>query len=249
MKTPMTTVGLTLILAAVASSARAGNGDDETKSQQAKSFEKEITIKVKLNYLLYLPEGYESSTRQWPLVLFLHGAAETGENIEKLRNAGLPKVLEKKHDFPFVVVSPQSRRGGWNADALNALLDEVMTQYKIDPERVYVTGLSMGGFGTWELGCTYPERFAAIAPICGGGSPSRAKELKNVAVWAFHGAKDRVVPVARTEAMINALKEAGCQPKLTIYPEAGHDSWTETYNNPELYTWFLEHTRAKAKGG
>ncbi len=162
-----------------------------------------------------------------------------------MRGAGLPKVLEKKRDFPFVVVSPQSRRGGWNTDALNALLDDVITHYKIDQERVYLTGLSMGGSGTWNLGCTHPERFAAIAPICGSGSPSFAKDLKSVAVWAFHGAKDRVVPVARTEAMIKALKEAGCDPKLTIYPEAGHDAWTETYNNPELYTWFLEHTRLK----
>jgi predicted peptidase len=249
MKTLTTTVWLVVMVALVAaSSARGGAVDDEKAGQQTRSFEKEITIRVKLNYLLYLPEGYESSNRQWPMVLFLHGGGETGENIEQLRREGLPKVLERNHDFPFVVVSPQSRRGGWNTDALNALLDEVITNNKIDQERVYLTGLSMGGSGTWEMGCTYPERFAAIAPICGGGSPARAKELKNVAVWAFHGAKDRVVPVARTEAMIKALKEAGCDPKLTIYPDAGHDAWTATYDNPELYTWFLEHKRSKPKG-
>ena len=143
-----------------------------------------------------------------------------------------------------MVISPQSARGGWNPDTLNALLDEVLAKYKVDPDRVYLTGLSMGGFGSWELGTSIPERFAAIAPICGGGKPSQAARLKDVPVWAFHGAKDRVVPIARTEAMIKALKDAGCEPKFTVYPEAGHDSWTETYNNPELYKWFLEHKRA-----
>ena len=218
----------------------------EKKSpQQAKSFEKEITIKVKLNYLLFLPEGYESSETKWPLILFLHGAGESGDNVEKVKATGLPKLLETKTDMPFVVVSPQSPRGGWNVDSLSALLDDVIAKYKVDVDRVYLTGLSMGGFGTWELGTAHPERFAAIAPICGGGSPSRAGRLKGVPVWAFHGAKDNVVPIARTEAMIKAMKEAGMEPKFTIYPEAKHDSWTETYNNPELYKWFLEHKRTK----
>ncbi len=164
-----------------------------------------------------------------------------------MKATGLPKLLETKRDLPFVVVSPQSPRGGWNADALNALLDEVLTRNKIDPDRVYLTGLSMGGSGSWELGTSYPERFAAVAPICGGGNPRFAVRLKGVPVWAFHGAKDRTVPVARTEAMISALKEAGCEAKLTVYPEAGHDSWTETYNNPELYKWFLEQKRTHSE--
>jgi predicted peptidase len=209
-------------------------------------FEKEITIKVSLNYLVFLPEGYDASEKKWPLILFLHGAGESGNDIQKVKAAGLPKLLEMKTDMPFVVVSPQSDRGGWNADALNRLLDEVIAKYKIDVDRVYLTGLSMGGFGTWDLATTHPERFAAIAPICGGGTPARADRLKGVPVWAFHGAKDDVVPIARTEAMINAMNKAGLDPKFTIYPEAKHDSWTETYNNPELYKWFLEHKRANS---
>jgi predicted peptidase len=219
-------------------------GQEKKSAQQAKSFEKEITIKVKLNYLLFLPEGYDSSDKKWPLILFLHGAGESGSDIEKVKSQGLPKLLETKTDLPFVVISPQSARGGWNADALNALLDDALATYKVDPDHVYLTGLSMGGFGTWDLGTAHPERFAAIAPICGGGNPSRAARLKHVPVWAFHGAKDRTVPIARTEAMIKSLKDAGCEPKFTVYPEAGHDSWTETYKNPELYTWFLEQKRA-----
>ena len=240
MKTLTTILGVTMIMAALASAARAKEGDDDKTSQQAKSFEKEITIRVKLNYLLYLPHGYEGSNRQWPLVLFLHGAGESGENVEKVKAEGLPKLLQTKHDFPFVVVSPQSRFGGWNTDALNALLDEVITNYQIDQERVYLTGLSMGGFGTWELACTHPERFAAIAPICGGGYPSRAKELRNMPVWAFHGARDRTVPVAHTEAMIKAIQEAGSAPsspstrrpattrgpRLTTTPSFTTGSWS-----------------------
>jgi predicted peptidase len=223
----------------------AAYSQEKPKSQQAKSFEKEIKITVKLNYLLFLPDGYESGDKKWPLILFLHGAGESGSDVERVKATGLPKLLDTKTDLPFVVVSPQSPRGGWNADTLNALLDDVLARYKIDADRVYLTGLSMGGFGTWELGTAHPERFAAIAPICGGGTPSRASQLKGVPVWAFHGAKDNVVPIARTEAMIKAMKDAGMEPKFTIYPEADHDSWTETYNNPELYKWFLEHTRAK----
>jgi predicted peptidase len=176
--------------------------------------------------------------------LFLHGAGESGTDIEKVKATGLPKLLETKTDLPFVVISPQSARGGWNADSLNALLDDALAKYKVDPDCVYLTGLSMGGFGTWQLGTAHPERFAAIAPICGGGDPTRASRLKGVPIWAFHGANDNVVPIARTEAMIKALKDAGADPKFTVYPEAGHDSWTETYNNSELYKWLLEQRRA-----
>ena len=101
----------------------------------------------------------------------------------------------------------------------------------------------MGGFGSWDLGTKYPELFAAIAPICGGGNPDRACNMKNIPVWTFHGAKDQVVPIDLTQKMVDALKKCGSDVKLTIYPEAGHDSWTESYNNPELYNWFLSHTK------
>jgi predicted peptidase len=238
-------INLAVVLVASALAATA-DAQEKKSSQQPKSFEKEITIKVKLNYLLFLPEGYDSSDKKWPLILFLHGGGERGTDVEKVKATGLPKLLETKTDLPFVVISPQSPRG-WNTDRLNALMDEVLAIYKVDPDRVYLTGLSMGGAGSWELGTTYPERFAAIAPICGGGDPAQASRLKGVPVWAFHGAKDKTVPVARTEAMIKALKEAGCDPKLTIYPEAGHDAWTETYNNPELYKWLLEQKRGRSE--
>ncbi len=122
----------------------------------------------------------------------------------------------------------------------------------MDTNRVYLTGLSMGGYGTWNLGLTHSERFAAIAPICGGGdrgamllaSPARRNAVLKTPVWAFHGAKDSVVPLEESEKMVGALKRAGHKNvELTVYPEAQHDSWTATYNNPKLYEWFLTHER------
>src|SRR5205823_8731331 len=132
---------------------------------------------------------------------------------------GPPKIVDSRKDFHFIVVSPQSPTFGWNVDALNALLDEVVSKYQVDRERIYLTGLSMGGFGTWALAAAHPEHFAAIVPICGGGDPQDAKRLKDLPIWVFHGAKDPTVAVARSEAMVKALKEAGDKNvKFTIYP-------------------------------
>jgi len=221
---------------------------DETgdRAQQEKTFEKEITVKVKLHYLLSLPKGYEDSKKDWPLILFLHGAGESGDDLARVKKHGLAKVVGSK-DLPFIVVSPQSPGRGWNPDALNALLDDLSARYRVDKDRVYLTGMSMGGFGTWALAAAYPGRFAAIAPICGGGDPKQAKRLKDLPTWVFHGAKDPTVPLARSEEMVKALKDAGGTPKFTVYPEARHDSWTETYDNPALYEWFLAHKREMPK--
>ncbi|HQU44077.1 MAG TPA: prolyl oligopeptidase family serine peptidase, partial [Pirellulales bacterium] len=222
-------IGLALPLLAL---ALAGTAAAE---QQDKHFEKEITITVKLNYLLFLPEGYDKSEKKWPLILFLHGSGESGKDLEKVKIHGPPKIVERKPDFPFIVVSPQSRRRGWNPEALKALLDEVLADERVDRDRVYVTGLSMGGFGTWTLAAEYPNYFAAIVPICGGGDPEDAPSLKQLPIWVFHGAKDKAVPLERSQEMVDALKKAGADVKFTVYPEAGHDSWTETYNNPEFF--------------
>lgn len=222
--------------------------------QKVKSFKAKITRTVSANYLLFLPKDYDAKARkQWPLLLFLHGAGERGTNIWKVAVHGPPKIVKARPDLPFIVVSPQCPTGQrWDNDGLLALLDEVIAGYKVDTNRVYLTGLSMGGYGTWNLGIAYPEKFAAIAPICGGGetidvllaSRTKAAALKSLGVWAFHGAKDPVVKLAESERMIDALRSARCPDvKLTVYPEAQHDSWTETYNNPQLYDWFLEHER------
>lgn len=212
-------------------------------TQTPQQLDREITVRVRLGYLVFLPEGYEKADKPWPLIVFLHGAGESGSDLNLVKRHGPPKIVESRKDFPFVVVSPQSPSFGWRIEALNALLDEVLARYKVDPDRVYLTGLSMGGFGTWTWAGQNPERFAAIAPICGGGNVADAPRLKDLPIWVFHGAKDNVVPLRRSQEMVDAIKKAGGDPKFTVYPEAGHDSWTDTYNNQELYDWFLKHKR------
>jgi len=222
--------------------------------QQAKSLDRRVSERYKIKYLLFLPKGYHPKQAQrWPLIMFLHGLGERGDNLELVKIHGPPKNVEKQPDFPFILVSPQCPLGQWwSSDVLNVLLDEVIAKNKVDTNRIYLTGLSMGGFGTWALALQNPERFAAIAPICGGGNPfppfgfdpHRAQALKTLGIWVFHGAKDTVVPVSESERMIKAMEVYGCQDvQSTFYPDANHDSWTETYNNPKLYEWFLHHAR------
>ncbi len=212
-------------------------------AQQEKQFEATVKVKAKLQYLLYLPAGYGTSRQKWPLVLFLHGAGESGTDLARVKTHGPPKLVEQGREFPFILVSPQCSTRGWNPDTLNALLDDLIRTYRVDPDRVYVTGLSMGGYGTWALAAAHPEKFAAIAPICGGGNPRDAGKIAKLPIWVFHGAKDPTVPLQRSEVMVQAVKAAGGNVKFTIYPEAGHDSWTESYNNPEFYTWLLAQKR------
>ncbi|WP_414585645.1 prolyl oligopeptidase family serine peptidase [Scytonema sp. PCC 10023] len=198
------------------------------------------------NYLLFLPKSYEAQEFRLPMILFLHGAGERGSNLEDVKRNGIARIVEEQPDFPFIAVSPQCPPGErWSVNLLSALLDDVIAQYHVSLDRVYLTGLSMGGYGTWHLAADQPDRFAAIAPICGGGNPQEAYRLKNLPVWAFHGKRDRIVPLRESEKMVQALKNCGANNvKFTVYPEADHDSWTQTYNNPMLYDWFLQHQRS-----
>jgi len=219
---------------------------------------------VRMNYLLFLPKSYGLDLKQkWPLIFFLHGGGEMGDNVELLKVHSIPKIVEKKDDFPFVCLSPQIPNAGWVwsenslVEVLCALLDEIVATYAIDANRIYVTGLSFGGFNTWLVAISHPEHFAAIAPICGISHPERyyperlisprsftemACALKNVPTWVFHGAKDPIVPLSESEEMVEALKACGGNVRFTVYPDAGHDAWTATYDNPELYDWFLQHS-------
>lgn len=191
-------------------------------------------------YLLYLPEGY-SEEKKYPLLVFLHGAGERGDDLELVKIHGPPKLIEAGRDFPFIIVSPQVPLDEWwSPDTVVWLTKEIIENYSVDTERVYLTGLSMGGFGTWSTAVKYPQMYAAIAPICGGGDPSKAHRIKDIPIWVFHGAKDDIVPFGRSEEMYEALKEYG-NIEFTVYPEANHDSWTETYENPEFYEWLLSH--------
>ena len=203
-----------------------------------------MRVTYEYDYLLQLPEGYRDGNQRWPLVLFLHGLGERGKNLELVKKHGLAKAIEQGTRYPFIVVSPQCPDDEWwNVLALEALLDHVAEKYRVDPDRIYVTGLSMGGYGTWALAQRHPERYAAVVPICGGGEVRHAPELRNLPLWAFHGAKDFTVPLKRSQEMIDAIKAAGGSPQLTIYPEGGHNVWDETYAKPELWTWLLAQKR------
>lgn len=231
----------------------------QDKMQTAKKFSKEITRDVGCQYLISLPKNYDAKrTNGFPLILFLHGAGERGTDVWQASVHGPSKYAAQHPEFPFILVTPQCPPAKvWSNEVLLSLLDEVIAKNNVDQKRIYLTGLSMGGYGAWNLGLAHPETFAALAPICGGGErieillamrgydgPVKAEAMRSLPVWAFHGAKDPVVPLDESERMVNALKEfKGAEVKLTVYPEAQHDSWTETYNNPELYEWFLKHER------
>jgi predicted peptidase len=247
-------LGFTVLSGSALKSSLALAQEDPTPDPMQKplKFERQITRTLRANYLLFLPKEYESK-KQWPLMLFLHGAGERGSNVWRVAVHGPPKIVRGKPNFPFIVVSPQCPTGQhWNNEVLLNLLDEICENYSVDTRRMYLTGLSMGGFGTWALASEYPEKFAAIAPICGGGDTipillaggKKKAALKSLGVWAFHGGKDPVVKLAESEKMVEAFKKIGCEDlNLTVYPEAGHDSWTEAYSNPELYEWLLKHAR------
>ena len=210
-------------------------------------------------YLLFLPKDYAArKAERWPLMLFLHGAGERGTNVWRADIHGPSKYIAAHPDFPFIVVTPLCPSNQvWSGETLSGLLDETVKKYRIDTNRVYLTGLSMGGFGVWDLALATPERFAAVIPIAGGGSdlpillarigyatPENVVALRSVAFWAFHGAKDTIVEPDESERMINALKRLGVtEAKITIYPDATHNSWEQTYNNPEIYDWLLQHKR------
>jgi predicted peptidase len=214
----------------------------------------DIKQDVTIRYLLFVPEGYENNQQPWPLLLFLHGLGESSDtDLDRVKIHGPAKMVETQPDFPFVLVTPQCPPPGkekadivkaWKPAQLIQLVDLVARKLRIDDTRIYVTGLSMGGYGTWRLAAAHPERFAAILPICGGGEPdTMTARLRGVPIWAFHGAKDSVVPVSESEKIVDAVTNAGGNVRLTVYADAGHDSWTQTYSNPEVYDWLLSHQK------
>ena len=217
---------------------------ETTNQQQPHSLTKTITKTIACRYLLFLPQDYRPDSAPWPLMMFLHGAGERGDDLNLVKRYGPPLIADRDPDFPFVLVSPQCPDDyWWSGDTLITLLDEISATCNVDPNRVYLTGLSMGGYGTWNLACEFPHRFAAIAPICGRGEPFVAPRIKHLPVWAFHGAQDEVVGLYHSEKMVRALKACGGKVKFTVYPDTGHDAWTQTYNNPKLYQWFLSHKK------
>lgn len=230
------------------SSLAFGYSENAQKRQTKHFLTKQGTDSILIGYLLYLPKGYETSNENWPMILFIHGGGERGDEPDTLRRHGLPKLIEKGMDLSFIVVSPQCPpRPTWLRfiDTIDVLLNELITEYRIDTSRIYLTGLSMGGIVTWIYAERYPGTFAAIAPLCGWGDTSQAAKLKDLPVWAFHGAKDTLAPVQGSIVMKELIEKAGGNVKLTIYPDLGHSIWRETYGNPDLYDWLLQQKRKK----
>jgi len=199
------------------------------------------------DYLTYLPPGYDKDpAKKWPLILFLHGSGERGSDVKKVAKNGLPKLIAKGEQFPAIIISPQCPAGDWwNSPELSDLLDQICAKFRVDKDRISVTGLSMGGFGTWLLALDHPDRFSAIAPVCGGGDPADAARLAKLPVWAFHGGQDPIVPTAMSVEMVKALEASGGKPHLTIYPKDGHDSWSDAYATPALYQWLVAQKRGE----
>jgi pimeloyl-ACP methyl ester carboxylesterase len=196
-------------------------------------------------YILYVPPHFhDNATTRWPIMVVLHGAGEVGTDLKLAAKNGPPFLIEQGQDFPAIVISPQSPVFFWDTPALAAFVDDMVVKYQADPNRVYITGLSMGGYGTWALATAYPDRYAAIVPVCGGGDPRLAYKLRDLPVWAFHGALDPTVPIARSQEMIDGIVAAGGHPIFTIYPTAGHDAWTATYANAAMYDWMFRQAKA-----
>lgn len=219
---------------------------------------------VEFRYRLMRPAAVEPGEK-YPLVLFLHGAGERGSDNEKQLKY-LPTWLaepELRRKYPCFVVAPQCREGSRWADfdwsdkkstpqkpepttdlaAAVAALDAVIKTEPVDPDRIYLTGLSMGGYGSWDLAARMPARFAALIPICGGGDETTGPKLAKLPIWCFHGAADEVVPVVRSRSMVDAVKAAGGDVKYTEFETVRHNSWTPAYRDPATLDWLFRQKR------
>ncbi len=243
-------VALAILAVAAGSQVQtAGKGPSELRTERF-SAEIKIVRKVDYGYLAYLPAGYNAKRgERYPLMVFLHGSGERGTELSKamvhgpLKEIGSPTFRQ----FPFVVIVPQCpEKEWWEPTGVNALVESCLRKYRVDRDRVYLTGLSMGGFGTWAAAAERPDLYAAIAPICGGLDPALAKPLANMPIWATHGDADTAVPISESQGIIDALRALGAKPRFDIIKGGGHDVWTPVYAGQEIYDWFLTHKRQKA---
>ncbi len=200
---------------------------------------------MKIKYLISLPKGFDGK-KQFPMIVFLHGSGERGDDISLVKINGIPKYIEGGADYPAIVLSPQCPDDMvWNnfTVQLKQLIDFVADKYCADRDAVSITGLSMGGYGTWEMAISYPDYFSAAAPICGGGFSWRCDALRSIPVRAFHGAKDNCVPLENSVEMVTAARVAGCDAELTVFPDDGHNSWDSAYLNTDVINWLITQRR------
>jgi predicted peptidase len=238
----------------------------EDKKEWTKLLDKKTFTDAKkatLPYRLLKPDHYDPE-KKYPLVVFLHGAGERGNDNEKQLIHGVAEFAkeENRKKYPCFLIAPQCPEGkkwvevDWGAEShrlpakaseperlVLELIAALQKEYSIDAKRLYVTGLSMGGFGTWDLIARKPDLFAAAVPICGGGDETQAAKIAKLPIWVFHGAKDDAVKVSRSRNMIEALKKADGRPKYTEYPEEGHASWVPAYKDAAMMKWLFEQKR------
>ena len=193
-------------------------------------------------YVVYVPRDYDAS-KPWPLIVFLHGAGERGDDGLIQSEVGIGRAIRRYVDrFPCLVVMPQCPKEVWwdkAADDIEIAMADVRKEYSIDPARIYLVGLSMGGFATWMYGANHLDTFAALMPICGGGNPQDAEKLAKIPIWAFHGADDATVPPKQSRDMVEAVKKAKGDIKYTEFPKVGHNSWDSAFDDPETMKWLL----------
>lgn len=200
-------------------------------------------------YALYVPPQYDDApSHRWPVILFLHGSVLCGQDGIKQTYKGLPKYITSRPDrFPFITIMPQAHAmwfRGEEAHAVWIILDAVLRQYRADPDRIYVTGLSMGGYGTWELAMTRPDIFAAAIPIAGAGNQAFVSNVRHLAIWAFHGKLDRNVPVSGSREPIAELQRLGAEPRYTEFADLPHECWDRAYATQGLWRWLLKQRRS-----
>jgi predicted peptidase len=203
-------------------------------------------IPYEMRYLLYLPQNYSSETK-WPLLLYLHGSGERGYDLDRVKLCGPNPLLARGLNLPMMILVPQCRpEQSWNIEQLSAFLDQMESKFSIDRDRVYVAGFSMGGNGAWQLASGASERFAGIVPVAGDGSVGNASALVNLPIWAFHGEEDKTVPAQGSTKIVEAIKQAGGQPKLTIFPKTGHHIDSQVFSRTDVYDWLLKQKRRAA---
>ena len=221
----------------------AAMGQEPPRGQQIRECEGKSQVR---QYLFYLPEEYGKADQKWPMIVYLHGASSRGSNMSRVRRSGIPWLADHEKGFPFITIAPQCPKGKRWVDLDTAgimkIIDDICAEYAVDRDRIYVTGVSMGGHGAWYLAYKYPDRFAAVAPLCGRVETTWAETLKQIPSWVFHGNRDRVCPIRYSNGIVDALKSFGASVKYTVYKGAGHDIVTRTYRR-ELFDWFLQHRR------
>lgn len=207
-----------------------------------RSLNRELRTAVSGNYFLQLPTDLIQEGSSFPLLIFLHGMAQQDYIFDL---AAPPKMKKDGDDFPCAIATPVCNEVRWSCDIVLALIEELSERYAIDRDRIYLTGISIGGMATWHTALRNPDLFAAIVPVCGAGDPWNAFRISDVPCWAFHGRKDSIVPVEVTESMLKAIIDSGGNPKVTIYEDGGHRIWDRVYQTEELWQWLFSQAKGR----